>query len=275
MYYVIAGPTASGKSQYAMDLAAKCNGEIVNFDSVQVYRGFDIGSAKPTLEDQQAVSHHLIDLVEWHESFDAGKFALIARERVADILRRGKTPILVGGTGLYLRAFWGDGFHDNLPKDEHLRARLQKKDPKHLYMLLKRLDPERARELHPNDQFRIIRALELRILLGHSIKQLQGHTSQLREQAKVVYLNPDRAKLRERINLRVKNMLEQGLVDEVRRLLDSGVKDTSHPMKTIGYRQVVDVLCHQAPQQDLEHKIFVATCQYAKRQRTWFKKYLG
>ena len=171
-YIVVCGPTASGKSKTALDLAAQFKGEIVSCDSVQFYRGFDIGSAKPSVDEQTAVKHHMIDILDWHEDFDACQYAKMARECLREIHARGQLPIVVGGSGLFLRALWGQDWHNDLPKDEELRTTLNLKSSTELYTVLKQCDPQRAEKLHTNDKFRVVRALELFYLTGKTFAEL-------------------------------------------------------------------------------------------------------
>ena len=270
--YVVVGPTASGKSALAMELAKKHGGEIVSVDSVQVYRGFDIGSAKPSIKEQDDVKHHLIDIKDWHEEFDARLFAAYAKPVLQDIYKRGKVPILVGGTGLYLRALWGGGFHQDLPKDEALRHDLAKLSNEQLKEKLASLDPKRAAQLHVNDRFRLIRALELCLLVGGGWQEKLAPQKEDRDGAYVYYLRPPRPLLHERIKIRAAKMLEDGLILEVEKLLSMGVLKDCKPMQSIGYKQACDYLSGLIPEAQLCQKIEAATRQYAKRQITWFNK---
>lgn len=269
-YIAVIGPTASGKSDLAMRLAQELNGELVNCDSVQIYRGFDIGAAKPTLEEQALVPHHLVNLLNWNEDFDARKFAARADEAIEEIRSRGRLPIVVGGTGLYLRALWQDGFHD-LPKDNQLRVELGKMSLEDLRGELDRLDPQRSVEIHGNDRFRLQRAVEVAKLLGHSVKDLEAPTSR-RDEAFVIHMNVPRPTLHERIRLRSKKMLVQGLIEEVSGLLAAGVDPQSKPMQSIGYLEVTKFLQKELDRNEVEEAIIIATRQYAKRQETLFRK---
>lgn len=270
-YVVVAGPTASGKSSVAMTLAEKLGGEIVGCDSVQLYRGFDIGSAKPTVEEQRHIPHHLIDVVDWNEDFDARRYEIAATAAIQEIQSRGRLPIVVGGTGLYLRALWGENWHGDLPKDPKLREELAHLDLGELQQRLQKLDPERARQIHPNDRYRLGRAIEIATLTGGPVK---SHTTELerRHHAVMILMTPDRAILHQRIATRVQVMLESGFIDEVKGLLQAGCPVTAKPMQSIGYREVAMFLTGQMPQQDLAMAITIATRQYAKRQDTWFRK---
>lgn len=269
-YIAVIGPTASGKSALAMGLAAAHNGELVNCDSVQIYRGFAIGAAKPTAEEQAAIPHHLIDCLNWDEEFDARKFARLADAAIDEILARGKLPIVVGGTGLYLKALWQDGFHD-LPKDNLLRIELSQMTLEELRIELDRLDPLRSVEIHGNDRFRLQRAVEVAKLLGHSVKDLDAPVSR-REEAFVIHMSCPRGVLHQRIEARSKVMLASGLIDEVRRLIAQGVDEASKPMQSIGYREVALYLKGELTRDQLEEAIVIATRQYAKRQETLFRK---
>ena len=271
--YVVVGPTASGKSSLAMELATQHAGEIVSFDSVQIYRGFNIGSAKPSVQDVAQVRHHMVDFKDWHEEFDARMFAREAKLVVADIRSRGKLPILVGGTGLYLRALWGAAFHHDLPKDEALRKTLESLTNEEMMLRLQEKDPQRASELHVNDRFRLLRALELVTLMGGPIAANRGAPPEEdRDGAYVIYLKPERQVLHQRIELRADKMLAEGLIEEVRGLLAAGVDPGCKPMQAIAYKQVVEFLRGELSREELADRVKAATRQYAKRQVTWFGK---
>ena len=271
-YVVVAGPTGSGKSALAMALASELAGEIINCDSVQVYRGFDIGAAKVTAAERQRVPHHLLDVAEAHDSFDAALFATAAHAAKSEILARGALPLVVGGTGLYLRALLGQGWNSDLPQDPELRAKLATLSTSELHEQLQRLDAKRAAELHPNDRVRLLRAVELVTLLGKPLNEA-GFTGITPPDpaAFVIVLEPPRAKLHERIAARTRLMLESGLIEEVRALIAAGVSPSCKPMQSIGYKQVCDYLAGQLGQAELAEAIMAATRQYAKRQCTWFR----
>ncbi len=272
-YVVVCGPTASGKSSLAMQIASEWNGEIVSFDSVQFYKGFDIGSAKPTLAEQAAVPHHMIDILDWNQDYDASLYARDARALVEDIRSRGRLPVLVGGSGLFLRAFWGEGWHENLPKNDSLREQLGMETSESLYATLVVCDPQRAAQLHQNDKFRLVRALELFHLTGKTFAEVTNVASQaVAHRGFVIKLSPDRQTLHDRIAERSEHMLNEGLIEETLLLLDKGCAIDCRPMHSIGYRQATDFLMQRFPQKELCEKIVVATRQYAKRQFTWFNK---
>ena len=269
-YIAIIGATASGKSALALDLAESLDGELISCDSVQIYRGFNLGAAKPTEEELVRVPHHLINIREGHEAYDARNFAADAEQTIEAIRARGRVPIVVGGTGLYLKALWQDGFHD-LPKSLELRKQLKDLSPEELRSDLERVDPARAAEIHDNDRFRLQRALEIALLLGHSVKDLAPPLSR-RPDAFVIGMSCERKLLQERIALRSRLMLEEGLIEEVKGLLASGLDPEIKPMQSIGYLEVRQFLSGQTSRAALEERIVIATRQYAKRQETLFRK---
>ncbi len=268
-YIAVIGPTASGKSALAIRLAQALAGELINCDSVQFYRGFDIGSAKPDAAEQALVPHHLWDLLEPHQEFDAREFAVRAESVVQEVLARGKRPLLVGGTGLYLRALWQEKWHD-LPKSEPLRAELSQLSIEDLRTRLEAKDPERARAIHPNDRFRLQRALEISTLLGHPIHELPPAAGR-RHEAFVIRVQCERSLLHERIAKRTEQMLQSGFIEEVEDLLKAGVSPSAKPMQSIGYREVCAFLQGDLAREQLAEAIIIATRQYAKRQETWFR----
>lgn len=270
-FVVVAGPTASGKSDIAMALAERYQGSIVCCDSVQLYRGFDIGSAKPSVADRQCVPHHLYDVFNWNEACEAATYAQLARRAINEIRGNGRVPILVGGTGLYLRALLGDAWDSDVPSDEGLRRDLSQRPSGELFSDLQKVDPARASQLHPNDRFRVIRALEINKLTGHPVKFRQANTAQF-EAAFMILVCPDRHILHERIQIRTSEMVRAGLEREVRELLSSGADPDCKPMQSIGYKQMIALIQGKLDCLQLEEKILAATRQYAKRQMTWFKK---
>ena len=209
------GPTASGKSSLALSLAKKYNGEIINCDSIQLYRELDIGSAKPTKEEMVEIPHHLIDVFDAKEECDARTYANLANKAIEDIIQRGKLPIVVGGTGLYFRSLWKENFHD-LPKSEELREELSTVSNEELYEELKELDPVRASELHLNDRFRVLRAVEVCRLLGKPVSQLEKLGDSEKSESLTIKIETQRDWLKKRILLRAGIMLEEGLLSEVK-----------------------------------------------------------
>lgn len=268
----ILGPTGSGKSHLALKAAIFTRGEVINCDSVQIYRGFDIGSAKPSLAERQAVTHHLFDIISWDEGFDAGVYAKLAKAIVLDLLAAAKLPIIVGGTGLYFRALCGKDFHADLPMDPTLRARLKLMSDERVRKLLLRLDVRRAQELHPNDRYRNERALELRLLRKEPMATTKRNAVTNDIDPLVVVIEPPRAVLRDRIRIRTEHMFQSGFCDEVALLLRSGVRKDAKPMQSIGYKEVVLYLQGQLTLEAAKEAVYTATCQYAKRQGTWFRK---
>ena len=272
-YIAVIGATASGKSALGLRLAEALQGEIVSCDSVQVYRGFDIGSAKPSAAEQRAVPHHLIDIKHWREDYDAQSYAADARELIRALQAKQIIPIVVGGTGLYFRALCGHLFHDSLPKDPNLRQVLAARSLPDLYRDLQRLDPERAAQLHPNDRFRIGRALEIIQLTGRKVSEVYQTSSELSMlPAVTIMLDPPRPVLQQRIAQRASSMLQDGLVSEVDRLVAEGCPASAKPMQSIGYREVRAMLDGTLAPERLTQQITIATNQYAKRQQTWFQK---
>lgn len=273
---VIAGPTASGKTALGVDLARAVSGEIVNADAMQVYRGMDIGTAKPTPEERKGIPHHLIDIVNPDEDFNAATFCHRAVPVVKKICLRGKTCLVVGGTGLYIRALTG-GLIEAPPSDprlrESLRLECETHGPARLHGRLAALDPERAKAIHPNDGVRIVRAMEINLLSKlRPSKLIKGHG--FREQpflALKLCLHLDREDLYHRINQRTVEMLNRGLIEETRGLLDRGYSPDLKSMKAIGYRHAIR---HLQGKWSLEETVFSLkrdTRRYAKRQLTWFR----
>lgn len=269
---IVVGPTASGKSALAMDLAEILQGEIISCDSVQVYRGFDIGSAKTPLSERRGIIHHLLDIIDPTDAFDASEYRQQALEAAKNIRAKGRLPIVVGGTGLYLRALLGQGW-DDLPCDPILRKELDDLPLDELGKILMRLAPHRLSQIHPNDRLRLVRAAEVAILChqqGISAKPFHRPQDMPKDVIAVV-LDPPRHVLHQRIELRVGAMLQQNFVQEVRDLLHQGLSSASKPMQSIGYRQVAEFIDGFITESELPAKIAAATRQYAKRQCTWFR----
>ncbi|GAC1430095.1 MAG: tRNA (adenosine(37)-N6)-dimethylallyltransferase MiaA [Thermoanaerobaculia bacterium] len=273
---VIAGPTGSGKSQLALRLAPACNGEIVNYDSMQVYRGFDIGTAKPSPADRAAVPHHLFDIVGADEEFNAADFARRARAVCTEIAARGKTAILVGGTFFYLRALLS-GLPEMPGRDESIRRRLRRvaampRGPQRLHRWLRRVDPESGSRIPPPDRHRVERALEIWIVSGNPISSWKRPGSGTVEKipSTRIGLQLDRALLGERIDRRVEAMYRDGLVGETAALLEKYPR-TAKAFAGIGYREAASVLAG-----DIDVSAAIAqtkrrTRAYAKRQMTWLR----
>jgi len=280
MYPLVAivGSTASGKSELALFLAEIFSGEIVNYDSVQIFRHLTIGTAKPSPEDQRRVPHHMIDMREPTEVFTAGDYQREARHALEDIRTRGKVPILVGGTGLYLRAVT-DGLFNGPARSVYWRNRLEmiaeRKGRGHLHRILARLDPAAAARIAERDRPKIIRALEVRLETGKALSQHLGDTPRQPLKGFKVHfvgLDPPRQELYRRIDERVQQMFDAGLIDEVRRLLARGIPPSAKPFEAIGYRHVLAKLDSCNVRQETVRIIQRDTRRYAKRQMTWFRK---
>lgn len=275
---VIVGPTASGKSDLALAVAERFQGELVNYDSVQVFRGFDIGSAKPSTMEQDRVRHHMIDIRGPAELFTAGDYQREGRLVLNDIRDRGKLPVLVGGTGLYLRALT-EGLFQGPTRSAFWRERMEdlaeRRGREHLHRLLQRLDPEAANRIAARDKPKIIRALEVRLETG---KALSEHLSAKPRhplegfRLATVGLDPPREECYRRIDDRVRRMFDRGLIEEVRGLLDQGVPRDAKPFTALGYRHVLANLAGGEPWETTIAMIQRDTRRYAKRQLTWFRK---
>jgi len=273
---VIAGPTASGKTDLAVDLARALSAEIVNADAMQVYRGMDIGTAKPTHREQRGISHHLLDVVNPDEDFNAAIYRRMALPIVNEICSKGKTCLVVGGTGLYIRGLIG-GLMESPPSDPELRERLRMECEIHgtakLHEKLESLDPERAERIHPNDGVRIIRAIEINYLSDlRSSDLMKRHGFRERSlNALKLCLHVDREDLYHRINERSVKMADKGLIEETRDLLKKGYSPDLKSMKAIGYRHVIRYLQGEWSLEETITKLKRDTRRYAKRQLTWFR----
>ncbi|MCL2048386.1 MAG: tRNA (adenosine(37)-N6)-dimethylallyltransferase MiaA [Defluviitaleaceae bacterium] len=280
--YVIAGATASGKTAAAIELAKKIDGEVISADSMQVYKGMDIGTAKPTQEEMAGIPHHMLSIIEPDQSFSAAEFQARAYDLIEEIFARKKAPILAGGTGFYINAvIYGAQFSNTAHTQEAaLRQRLE--DEARLYGAelvhnkLAAADPAYAATLHPNNIKRVARALAYCQLTG---KLFSEHNAEQREK-KLVYdtelilLSMERKQLYERINARTIRMFEAGLVEEVRGLLEKGYGKGLASMQGIGYKETVQLIDGELTQEEAIAKIQQATRNYAKRQETWFKNQL-
>jgi tRNA dimethylallyltransferase len=273
---VILGPTASGKSELGIHLAEQLGGEILVCDSTQVYRHFDIGTAKVPLAERRDVPHHLIDLVEPGEVFTAGDYRRCAVKTLEDVNRRRKVPILTAGTGLYLRALL-DGLADAPVRSEELRDRLRgqadQRGTAYLHRLLARLDRESASRIAPRDTQKIIRAIEIRVLAGKGVADVHraGRAPLEGYDIRKIGLLPPRPALYSRIDARVTSMIEAGWLDEVRRLI-AGVPADAKPFQFIGYADLRACLGGSLTQEAAIRQIRQSTRQFAKRQITWFRK---
>lgn len=276
----IVGPTASGKSALGVKLAERFGGEVVACDSTQLYRGFDIGTAKPSLAERHGIPHHLVDVLGAEESATAGGFRQLALQVLADLRERKRLPTLTVGTGLYLRALL-EGLADVPQRSEELRGRLrtstEEHRPGHLHRMLKRLDPEAARKIAPADEQKLIRAVEVCILARKPISEVHRTGRLPLEGWRVlkVGLMPAREKLNERIHARTEAMLAQGWMREVHTLLESGLSENAKPFDFIGYRELRAVSRGDLTLEEARAAIQQATRRYAKRQITWFRKEPG
>lgn len=272
---VIAGPTASGKTALAVQLAQRTNAEIISADSQQVYRHFDLGMAKPSRDELAAVPHHLVDVVEPTEDFSAKRFADLADAAIADLRARGKNVIVCGGTGLYLRVLL-HGAVEAPSRDEALRADLEKLESEALHAKLKAVDPVTAEKLPVPDRVRIIRALEIHTLTGKpaSVHRQEHSFAPDRYEYDLLVLNPTRDEVYAAINARTQRMFDAGLVEETRALVDRGFRSTA-PMRAVGYAQALQVIDGELSVEQAVSDTAQATRHFAKRQFTWFKKEKG
>lgn len=273
---VILGPTASGKTALSFALAEKFNGEIVNCDSVAMYREFDIGTAKPSAAERALAPHHLFDSVGPTQSMTAGEYARQARQVLREIASRRHLPIVVGGTGLYLRALL-EGLFPGPPRSEELRERLRaqvtRRGPDYLRRILLRLDHAAAEKIHANDTPKLIRAIEVCLASRQKMSELwqQGRDPLQGFRILRIGLDPDRAALYERINQRARQMFENGLIEETKKLMEKYGEATS-PLASLGYRQAVQFLRGELTREQALQAAQQAHRNYAKRQMTWFRR---
>jgi tRNA dimethylallyltransferase len=277
----VVGPTASGKSALGIEIALRFNGEIINCDSVQVYQRIRIATAKVTAEEMRGIPHHLIDVAPPETTYTAGQWAQDALRKIREIEGRGRTAILVGGTGFYLRAL-RKPFFPSPPTDPKFRERLteirERRGAEYLHRLLSRLDPESAKNLYPRDWPRVHRALEVQLQTGHPFsKQLPNRAAPPEAAARieVIALNPPRELLYERITARARVHFENGLVDEVAKLLAEGVPPGSNALGAHGYRRVVEYLEGSRSLENAIEQTQQDVRNYAKRQLTWFRREEG
>jgi tRNA dimethylallyltransferase len=274
---VILGPTASGKSTLAVWLAERLNGEVIACDSTQLYRGFDIGTSKPAASERRGIPHHLLDVLDGNDASTAGGYRELAIAALNDLRARKKLPVLTAGTGLYLRALL-EGLADVPQRSEEIRERLRKAAGKHgvgyLHRVLNRIDPESARKIAYADQQKLIRAIEVCVLTKKPLSQVHrdGQEPLQGWRALKIGLMPDREALYERIHARTDAMLTRGWLDEVRRLLESGVPENAKAFDFIGYRELRKVLLSEITLEEARTAIQQATRRYAKRQMTWFRR---
>ncbi|GAC1436297.1 MAG: tRNA (adenosine(37)-N6)-dimethylallyltransferase MiaA [Terriglobales bacterium] len=273
---IILGPTASGKTALSLALAKAFDGEIVNCDSVAMYREFDLGTAKPDATQRAQARHHLMDCVDPSSYITAGEYARMAREVLEEIKRRGKLPIVVGGTGLYLRALV-DGLFSGPQRSEELRDRLRQRSESspqgYLHRILRRLDPAAAIQIHSNDTPKLIRAIEVCLTSRNAMTEMwmQGSQPLMGFRILRIGLNPDRGALYDRINRRAEQMFASGLVEETRQLLEK-YHDTATPLKSLGYTQAAQFIRGEVDLPSTIQAAKQAHRNYAKRQMTWFRR---
>ena len=275
---VVAGPTASGKTGLAIHIAKKFDGEIVNADSMQIYKYMDIGTAKPTREERAQAVHHLIDFVEPDAEFSVADYTTLAHEKIADIYSRGKMPVVCGGTGLYINSLIDDVTFGEMETDYALRAELrtiaEEQGANVLLDMLAEFDEESAKKIHPNNLKRLIRAIEFYKVTGVPISKHQEMTKQIqgRYNPLMMIIDHDREVLYDRINQRVDIMLQEGLIDEVKSLMEKGYTRDMNSMKGIGYKEVMDYLEGAVSFEEMTEILKQSTRHYAKRQLTWFRR---
>ena len=276
---VIAGATASGKTDLGVAVALATGGEIVSADSMQIYRGMDIGTAKASADEQKLVRHHMIDVADPRENYSVARYVEEASVCCDQLLQEGKVPVIVGGTGLYIDSLLAGRSFGKQAEDETLRQRLyeeyEAEGGKKLLEKLSSFDPDRAALLHPADKKRIVRAMEVYYLSGETITEHDRKTREIPPRYEATVLIPgfrDRTLLYDRIDRRVGEMIRRGLFEEVKKLLDSGISAESTAMQAIGYKEAVDVVYDRISGEDAAEHIRQASRRYAKRQITWFSR---
>jgi len=274
---VICGPTASGKTALSIELAKKINGEIISSDSMQIYKDMTIGTAKPTVEEMQGIKHYLIDFVSPDERYSVADYKKDAKKAIKEIIEKGKTPIIVGGTGLYVDSLIYEIEYPNIEFDEQYRESLEKqveeKGLEELYKKAKEIDPQAIEKISKNDKKRILRILEIYHATGKNKteQEKESRKKEVEYDYKVYALNWDREKLYERIDKRVDIMIEQGLIEEVKEVYNKYEKFPT-AMQGLGYKEVVQYLENELTKEEMIEKIKQETRRYAKRQLTWFRK---
>lgn len=273
----LVGATASGKTALSLEIAGALGGEIVCLDSMQIYRRMEIGTAKPTAEERAAVPHHMLDIVEPTASYSVAQYTEQARQVIADVISRGKVPLLVGGTGLYLQGLSHPMDYGGQPSDPAVRAELQgelaRTGPAEMHERLRQVDPEAAGRLHPNDTRRVIRALEIYRLTGVPMSRHRAEEAAASPYDFLLYaIDWPRAELHRRINLRVDQMMRDGLMEEVWGLLRSGVTPDMQSMQGLGYKELIPTVQGQISPEAAVEQIKTGTRNYARRQLIWFRR---
>jgi len=271
---IVAGPTAVGKTATSIEIANKFNVEIISADSIQIYKGLDIGSAKVTTEEKGNIVHHMLDIVSPFDNFSTGEYVKQVKKIITEIIARGKTPIIVGGTGLYISSLLFD-IGVTCGKDQAYRDELEeiiKKDGLHsLYSKLEEIDPESAKVIHPNQKDRIIRALEIFHITGKR-KSETKNSQESNYEYLLIGLYDDRKILYDRINIRVDKMINEGLIKEVEDLINKGITLENQCMQAIGYKETYEFIKGFVTKEEFINKLKQNSRNYAKRQLTWFKK---
>ncbi len=274
---VVAGPTAVGKTKYAIEVAKAVGGEVISCDSMQLYKYMDIGSAKPTAEELAQVPHHLVDVIDPAEAFSVAKYQEMAKAAIEDIFARGKVPVIAGGTGLYLNSILYDMDFSNTKEDPELRKQLEKEaeelGAEALHKKLAELDLEASKRIHPNNIKKVVRAIEAAVS-GETIKDFKNCNTRCKDFDRILIgLNRDRQELYDRINSRVDLLVEQGLFEEVEGLLARGLTEGDISMKGIGYKEIIGYFNGEYSKEEAIDLIKKNTRHLAKRQITWFKRY--
>ncbi|WP_338469775.1 tRNA (adenosine(37)-N6)-dimethylallyltransferase MiaA [Niallia sp. XMNu-256] len=272
---VLIGPTAVGKTKMSIELAKAFNGEIISGDSMQIYKKLDIGTAKIKTSEMEGIPHHLIDLLDPHESFSVAQFQELVREKISDIVGRGKQPFIVGGTGLYIQSVLYDFQFSEAPSDEAFRQRMEmlanEKGNQYIHEHLINIDPDSANRIHPNNLRRVIRALEVFHCTGKTMTELvRTQSPKMLFDTAVIGLTMEREKLYERINQRVDLMINEGLLHEVESLYRSGLRNCQS-IQGIGYKELYQYFDGDVPIQEAVEKLKQNSRRYAKRQLTWFR----
>lgn len=275
---IIVGPTAVGKTKYAIEVAKKFDGEIISADSMQLYKYMDIGSAKPTVAEMNEAKHYLVDEIDPRDEFSVAIYQKLAKGYISQVMNAGKLPIISGGTGLYVNSLIYDMDFSVMPKQSNYRQELEKEAEtfghEFIHNKLKQLDPYAAERIHPNNIKKVIRALEVVQTSGTAIKEFEQSFIKTNDyDYLLIGLNRDREELYQRIDLRVDLLIEAGLVDEIKRLRNLGLTESNISMKGIGYKEIIGYLNGEY---SLDHAIYLVkrnTRHYAKRQLTWFRRY--
>lgn len=274
---VICGPTASGKTTLSIQLAQKINGEIISSDSMQIYKDMNIGTAKPDQQEMQGIKHYLLDFVEPNQRYSVADYKKDAENAIEDILQKGKVPIIVGGTGLYVDSLIYGIEYPNIKFDENYRKELERRVEKEglekLYEKAKKIDPQAMKKISRNDQKRILRVLEIYNATGKTKteQEIESRKNEVKYDYKVFAINMDREKLYDRINKRVDIMIQKGLIEEVENLLKK-YNEFPTAMQGLGYKEVVEYIQGKVLKEDMIENIKRESRRYAKRQITWFKK---